>query len=128
MEKYKVDTVFASHIHAYFDETKNGINYIITGGAGSELWGIDADHYFNHYVKVEVDGDKISKEVIRFPSADYNWFDRFFYNIWTYINGFWVTHKLLVILILIILTLLINVSVGKFKELLKKNLPQRKKL
>jgi len=128
MEKYKPDVIFASHIHAYFDEMRNGINYVITGGAGSELWGTDPDHYFNHYIKVEVDGDKISKEVIRFPSVDYNWFDRFFYNIWTYINGFWVTHKLLVILILIILILLADVSVGKFKELLKKNLPPKTKI
>jgi 3',5'-cyclic AMP phosphodiesterase CpdA len=45
MEKYKPDIVFASHIHAYFDEMKNDVNYIITGGAGSELWGTDPDHY-----------------------------------------------------------------------------------
>jgi len=127
MEKYRTDVVFASHIHAYFDEMKNDVNYVITGGAGSELWGTDPDHYFNHYIKVEVNGDKVSKEVIRFPSAGYNWFDRFFYNIWTYINGFWVTHKLLVILILIILILLGDVSVGKFKESLKKNLPPKMK-
>jgi len=72
MEKYKVDIVFASHIHAYFDEMRNGINYVITSGAGSELWGTDPNHYFNHYVKVEINGGKISKEVIRFPSVDYN--------------------------------------------------------
>ncbi len=117
MEKYKVDIVFASHIHAFFDEIRNDINYVITGGAGSELWGIDPDHYFNHYIKVEVNGDKINKEVIRFPSVDYNWFDRFFYNIWTYINGFWVTHKWLIILLLIMLILLTDVSIGKIKKL-----------
>ena len=126
MEKYKVDTVFASHVHAYFDETKNGINYVITGGAGSELWGIDPDHYFNHYIKVEVDGDKISKEVIRFPSVDYNWFDRFFYNIWTYINGFWVTHKLFLILLLIIFILLIDLFIERVKNYLKEFAAKRK--
>ncbi|MFH1161809.1 MAG: metallophosphoesterase [Candidatus Jorgensenbacteria bacterium] len=119
MEKYKVDTVFASHIHAYFDETKNGINYIITGGAGSELMGTDPDHYFYHYIKVDVNGDKANKEVIRFPSPDYNWFDRFFYDIWIYINAFWVTHKLLVILLLIIFILLIDLFIGKVKKYLK---------
>ncbi len=93
MEKYKPDIVFASHIHAYFDEVRNGINYVITGGAGSELWGKDPEHYFNHYIKVEIAGDKVTKEVVKFPSPDFNWVDRFFYNIWTYINGFWVTHK-----------------------------------
>lgn len=119
IEKYKPDIVFASHIHAYFDEMRNGINYVITGGAGSELWGIDPDHYFHHYIKVEVDGDKVSKEVIRFPSPDYNWFDRFFYNIWEYINGFWVAHKFFVILILTILILLVDIFVGRLKNYFK---------
>jgi hypothetical protein len=118
MERYKINIVFASHIHAYFDETKNGINYIITGGAGSELWGIDPDHYFNHYIKIEVNGDKISKEVIRFPSPDYNWFDRFFYNIWTYINGFGVTHKSFVILLLIIFILLIDLFIPHLSRII----------
>ena len=64
-----------------------------------------------------MNGDKVNKEVIRLPSVDYNWFDRFFYNIGTYINGFWVTHKWLIILLLIILILLIDVSLGKVKQL-----------
>ncbi|GBE17264.1 alkaline phosphatase precursor [bacterium BMS3Abin15] len=127
MEKYKPDIVFASHIHAYFDEIRNGINYVITGGAGSELMGIDPDHYFNHYVKIEVDGDKVSKEVVKFPSTDYNWIDRSSYNIWTYINSFWVTHKFLVILILTILILLTDVFVGKLKELIKKQFAAKDK-
>jgi Icc-related predicted phosphoesterase len=126
MEECKPDIVFTSHIHAYFDETRNGINYVITGGAGSELWGIDPDHYFNHYVKVEVDGDKISKEVVRFPSPDYNWFDRFFYNIWSYINGFWVAHKPLVILILVVFILLIDLFIGRIKKYLKEFVTKRK--
>jgi predicted phosphodiesterase len=114
MEKYKVDAVFAGHIHAYFDEMRGGINYVITGGAGAELMGTDPNHYFHHYVKVEVDADKISKEVIRFPSVDYNLFDRFFYNIWIYINGFWAP-KLFVILLLIIFILLIDLFIGGVK-------------
>lgn len=121
MEKYKPDVVFSSHIHAYFDEMRNGVNYIITGGAGSELWGTDPDHYFNHYIKIEVNGDKVSKEVVRFPSADYNWFDRFFYNIWIFINAFWVRNKLLVILILIIFIFLIDVFIEKIKNYFKKH-------
>ena len=116
MEKYKPDIVFASHIHAYFDEERNGVDYVITGGAGSELWGKDPDHYFNHYVKVEVNGDDVKKEVVRFPSPDFNWIDRFFYNIWTYINGFWVTHKLTVILVVLAIILLIDFLLGKLKK------------
>jgi 3',5'-cyclic AMP phosphodiesterase CpdA len=93
VKKYKPDIVFASHIHAYFDEIRDGINYVITGGAGSELWGTDPNHYFHHYVKVEVNNNNVSKEVIKFPSVDYNWLDRSLYNIWTNILGFWMTHE-----------------------------------
>jgi Icc-related predicted phosphoesterase len=116
MEKYKPDIVFASHIHAYFDEVKNGINYVITGGAGSELWGIDPDHYFNHYLRVEVNGDKVIKEVIRLPSVDYNWLDRFFYNIFTYINGFWMAHKWLLILLFVIVILGGDILIGRLRQ------------
>jgi len=126
MEKYKPDIVFASHIHAYFDETKNGINYIITGGAGAELMRTNPAHYFYHYIKVEINGDKVSKEVIRFPSPDYNWFDRFFYDIWLYINAFWVAHQLLLILILIILILLIDFFAHIIKNYLKEFTAKRK--
>jgi hypothetical protein len=122
MEKYKPDIVFSSHIHAYFDQTINGIEYITTGGAGSELWGINPNHYFHHYIKVDVNGDKVQKEVIKIPSVDYNWLDRLFYDIWTYINSFWVTHKPLVIIILITIILLIDIIAGKFKELAKKTI------
>ena len=119
MEEYKPDIVFASHIHAYFDEKRNNVNYIITGGAGAELVGTDPDHYFYHYIKVNVNGNKVSKEVIRFPSPDYNWFDRLTYDLWLYINAFWVLHKFLVTLLLIIFILLIDLAIGKLKEMTK---------
>lgn len=37
MSTYHVDTVYLSHIHSYFDYTKNGVRYMVTGGAGAEL-------------------------------------------------------------------------------------------
>ena len=43
-------------------------------------------------------------------------FDRFFYDIWLYINAFWVAHKFALILILIILILLIDLSIGRIKN------------
>jgi predicted phosphodiesterase len=52
-KKYKVTAVFAGHEHSYSRMEKDGIHYVISGGAGSPLHG-DAglDAAFYHYVQV----------------------------------------------------------------------------
>jgi 3',5'-cyclic AMP phosphodiesterase CpdA len=47
MTQYKVDAVYLSHIHSYFDYTKNGVRYIISGGAGAELM---TQNSYYHYL------------------------------------------------------------------------------
>jgi hypothetical protein len=125
MEKYKPDTVFTSHIHAYYNVEKNGVDYVVTGGAGGELLTDDPDHSFYHYIKVDVDGDKVDKTVIRFPSPTTNYFGRLAYDAWLYFNAFWVTHKYGTILFLVILILLVDFSAGGLVGLIK-NLARRK--
>lgn len=49
MEKHGVTAVFLSHIHSYFDFTKNGVRYIITGGTGAELLTKDSYYHFLTY-------------------------------------------------------------------------------
>jgi hypothetical protein len=63
--KYKVTTLFASHIHAYYEDNPRGLSTIISGGAGAELVGKDPEHTFYHYVRVTVDKDKVHTEVIK---------------------------------------------------------------
>jgi hypothetical protein len=46
MTVYKVDTVFLSHIHSYFDFNKNGVRYIISGGAGAELLTLNSYYHY----------------------------------------------------------------------------------
>ncbi len=116
MERYKPDIVFCSHIHGYWDETINGVNYIITAGAGAPLWGTNPSHYFHHYIKVSVNGDNVKKKVVKIHSVDYNWIDRLSYNAWIDINAFWVTHKAIVILLLVILIMLIDAITGYIKN------------
>ena len=116
MEKYNPDIVFASHMHAYFDETRNGVNYIITGGAGSELWGDASDHYFYHYIKVNIDGDKVDNEVVRFPPPYSNKSGQLRHNALLFINGFWAANKIEVVLTLLIIVLLIDLFIGWIKN------------
>lgn len=52
MAEYKVDTVYLSHIHSYFDYSRNNVRYIISGGAGAEL--LTKNSYY-HYLIAKTD-------------------------------------------------------------------------
>lgn len=64
MALYKVDTVFLSHIHSYFDYNKNGVRYIISGGAGAELLTINS---YYHYLIAKA-GSNGTLTMIQLPS------------------------------------------------------------
>lgn len=64
-KRYRVSHIFAGHIHGYFSGQWEGIPFTITGGAGVPLHGGDLEHYFYHYLKVKVDGDKIEVQTQR---------------------------------------------------------------
>jgi len=64
MTKYKVNTVYLSHIHSYFDYTKNGVRYIISGGAGAEL--LTKNSYY-HYLIAKT-GTQDSLTMVQLPS------------------------------------------------------------
>ncbi len=67
--KYKVTTLFVSHIHAYYEDHHRGLPTIISGGGGAELVGNDPKHTFYHYVRVTVNQDKVSTEVVKIDKA-----------------------------------------------------------
>jgi hypothetical protein len=119
MSEYNVTTVFSSHIHGYFKEIRDGIQYIITGGAGGSMWLSDPKHYFYHYINVCIDGGDVNYEVIKFPSPDANIIDRFGYAIWLYIWYFIVTHRVAIILSIIILALVLDLAYGQIKKLIE---------
>lgn len=48
MSQYKVTAVYVSHIHSYFDYTKDGVRYIISGGAGAEL--LTQNSYYHYLI------------------------------------------------------------------------------
>jgi 3',5'-cyclic AMP phosphodiesterase CpdA len=72
-KKYRVTCVFAGHIHSYFEGRWDGVPYAITAGAGAPLYGKDPQHFFYHYLKVTLQGDRVQiqvrrlEEVIRDP-------------------------------------------------------------
>ncbi|MDE3088773.1 MAG: metallophosphoesterase [Chloroflexota bacterium] len=57
--------VFAGHIHCYEEGARDGVRYIITGGAGSPLTCLPIAGGFYHYVRVRVRGDAVTTDVVR---------------------------------------------------------------
>lgn len=62
--KYKIDAVFAGHEHYYQRRMVDGIVHIITGGGGAPVYDTEENGGFYHFVRVTVDGDKVSAEAI----------------------------------------------------------------
>ncbi len=71
-EKYKVAAVFAGHDHNYQHHVKNGVHYIVTGGGGAPLAGVENPipgvtqkvEMVEHFVTVRVEGDRAHIEAI----------------------------------------------------------------
>lgn len=63
-KKYKIKAVFAGHEHIFNEAVKDGVRYIITGGAGSPLYQPPAKGGFFHYLMVRVKGTDVSVDVI----------------------------------------------------------------
>mgnify|MGYP000199226831 CR=1 FL=1 len=101
-DQYKVTMVFSSHIHSYWAGKWGKTPYIITGGAGAELAGTDPEHYFYHYVRINVSPQKISYQVVKLKSPPFEIIDRLFYDIWIYLDAFITIHYLDIIIIILL--------------------------
>ena len=62
--KSRVDAVFTGHEHFYQRKAVDGVTQVITGGGGAPLYSKEEDGGFHHFVRVTVDGDKVSGEVV----------------------------------------------------------------
>ena len=51
-EAQGVNTVFTGHIHMYNESVKNGVRYVITGGAGASLYAGEEEGGIYHFVNV----------------------------------------------------------------------------
>jgi len=63
-----VDVVFAGHEHVFNDNVKDGVRYVITGGAGARLYASPKEGGFHHYVVVQVRNGRYTMDV-RTPSS-----------------------------------------------------------
>jgi predicted phosphodiesterase len=65
MVEQDVDYVFTGHIHAYVQGERDGVLYILTGGAGAPLYTADHPQAFHHYLRVTVQDQQVIIEVIK---------------------------------------------------------------
>jgi len=99
-DEQNVTMLFVSHIHGYYKGVWGKTPYIITGGAGAELAGSDPDHYFYHYMKVNVNDSDVNYDVVKLDSPEYELLDRWLHDIWIYIYAFFAIHFIDSILLL----------------------------
>lgn len=63
---YHVTAVFSGHEHLFNLETRSGVRYFITGGAGGSLFpSFFGTGDFHHYVSVNVDGAKVKYLLVK---------------------------------------------------------------
>ncbi len=74
MTKYKVDTVYLSHIHSFFSFVKDNVRYIITGGSGAEL--LTKNSYY-HYIRAHITDGENYLEIVQLPSPPNQIVDRY---------------------------------------------------
>ena len=115
-----VTMVFCGHIHGYFKGEWNGVPYIITGGAGAELVGLDPKHYFYHYIKVHVTKESVSYELVKLKSPDFNVLDRVGAFIWLYAYSFVVINYWLILLFVGLFVLFSMIIHGEERRILIK--------
>lgn len=69
MSNYHVDTVYLSHIHSYFEYYKDGVRYLISGGAGAEL--LTENSYYHYIIAKFIDSKSITMVELQSPTNNY---------------------------------------------------------
>lgn len=65
-ESAHVELILASHVHQFIRFNQGGIRSYITGGLGAPLNRAGPEHAFHHFLVVDVVGDRVDVEVVRF--------------------------------------------------------------
>ncbi|MGV8906094.1 MAG: metallophosphoesterase family protein [Acetobacterium sp.] len=103
MSTYHVDTVYLSHIHSYMEYTKDGVRYLISGGAGAEL--LTKDSYY-HYMIAKI-GDINTTTMVELPSPANNYITRYSATVLLFSNALYEENPAAVIFIITGFVLLI---------------------
>jgi hypothetical protein len=64
-----VELILASHVHQFIRFYQGGIRSYITGGLGAPLNKATLDHAFHHFLLIDVAGDAVDVNIVRFDGA-----------------------------------------------------------
>lgn len=103
MSAYKVDTVYLSHIHSYFDYKKDGVRYLITGGAGAEL--LTKNSYYHYIISKFKDSNSLT--MVELPSPANNYITRYTATVQLFATAMYEENPAAVILVITGLVLLV---------------------
>ncbi len=109
MSTYNVDTVYLSHIHSYLEYTKDGVRYLITGGAGAELL---TENSYYHYMIAKV-GDINSVTMVVLPSPTNSYLMRYAAAVQLFSSAMYEENPIAVVFIIIGIVLLIFLLIIK---------------
>lgn len=109
MSTYQVDTVYLSHIHSYLEYAKDGVRYLISGGAGAELL---TENSYYHYLVAQMKDPK-ALMMVELPSpANYS-VARYTATVKLFAKAMYQENQLAVILLLIAFVLLVALLILK---------------
>lgn len=117
MSTYHVNTVYLSHIHSYLEYTKDGVRYLITGGAGAELL---TENSYYHYIITRMN-DANTDTIVELPSPTNQYLTRYGATVQLFATAMYKENPVAVVLIITGLVLLVFLLLVKI-YLQKKNL------
>lgn len=97
MSTYHVDTVYLSHIHSYLEYTKDGVRYLITGGAGAELL---TENSYYHYMIAKI-GNINTTTMVELPSPANNYLMRYAAAVQLFAGAMYEENPVAVVLVII---------------------------
>nr|WP_010249455.1 hypothetical protein [Acetivibrio cellulolyticus] len=107
--QYNLDTVYLSYIHSYYEYTKDGVRYLISGGAGAEL--LTKNSYY-HYLIARTDyADRITR--VQLPSPANNYIARYSATVKLFAKAMYEENPVAVVFIIAAFILLILLLVVK---------------
>jgi 3',5'-cyclic-AMP phosphodiesterase len=109
MSEYHVDTVYLSHIHSYLEYTKDGVRYLISGGAGAELL---TENSYYHYMIANI-GDANTVTMVELPSPANNYASRYWATVQLFAKAIYDENPVSIVLIVSGFALLILILIAR---------------
>jgi Calcineurin-like phosphoesterase len=115
-----ITMIFASHIHDYITGVWGKTPYIISGGAGAEIYGGDSGEAIFHYVIVHVSDVGVTYDLVKLPTPG-SAIGKLLYDAWIYIYAYVALHFWNIVITLVLLYFAVFFAFTIISQLRRKN-------